>query len=55
MNQSPIHPLAAIALKAVKLRPTIGAWAASRFAEKRGAASLYRLARQLDAAAKAGF
>jgi hypothetical protein len=55
MYQSEIHPMAQIALHAVALRPSIGAWAAYRFAQKRGAQNLYRLARQLDAAAKAGF
>jgi len=45
-----IHPLAAIALRAVELRRTSGRFAAWHYAFKRGAAGLYRKALQLQAA-----
>ena len=40
------------ALKAVALLPTIGQWAAYRYAVKHSTARLYRIARQLQAANK---
>ena len=40
---------AAHALKAVEIRNTCGRYAASRYAEKHGVRSLYRLACQLSA------
>ena len=55
MKSCEIHPLAKLALKAVALHKQCGEFAARRFAEKRGVMQLYRLARQLDAATKAGF
>jgi hypothetical protein len=39
---------AQIALRAVRLRPMIGAYAARRYAERRGCSQLYRLALQLE-------
>ena len=41
---------ASLALRALSLRSTSGAWAARRFAERNGVAGLYRLACQLHAA-----
>lgn len=38
------------AIKAVEIRNTCGRYAASRYAEKHGVRSLYRLALQLSAA-----
>ena len=40
------------ALKAVALLPTIGRWAAMRYATKYSTTRLYRIARQLQAANK---
>lgn len=50
-----VSPGAAMALKAVAIKKQCGAYAARRYAEKMGVMQLYRLARQLDAATKAGF
>jgi hypothetical protein len=44
-----IHPLAALALKAVALRRKCGRFAAWQFAFKHGVAGLYRKALQLEA------
>ena len=55
MKSCEIHPLAKLALKAVVIKKQCGAYAARRYAEKRGVMQLYRLASQLDAATKAGF
>lgn len=52
---TPTEPAAIVAMRAVMMRPSIGDYAAARYAAKRGARSLYRLACQLDAATRAGF
>ena len=45
------HPDAVTAIRAAKLRQTIGHWAAIRYCQKRGCPiSLYTLARILEAA-----
>lgn len=49
------HPLAAVAIRAASLRPTIGAWAAFRMVQRAGCpVGLYTLARVLRAAQKEG-
>lgn len=51
MTHVPTNPQAVHAIRAAKLRPTIGRWAAKRYCERRGVPShLYTLARVLEAA-----
>jgi len=44
-----MHPKAELAIYALTIKHQCGAWAARRFAYKRGISGLYRLAQQLEA------